>query len=474
MTDLADFGAVDAAAAMARGEFSALDLAEALLARASAASALNAFITLDPETTRAAAAASDRRRASGAALGPLEGVPITFKDNIETAEFPTTAGSLALREHRPPRDAEIVGRFKRAGALVFGKTGMHEFAFGVTSNNGSFGAIRNPYAPTRSPGGSSGGTGVAVAARLATAGIGTDTGGSIRIPSSFCGLYGFRPTLGRWPGSGISPISRSRDTPGPLARSMRDIVALDAVVTGEAAPTAVGDLRGKRFGLPRRHFWEELDPQVEAMAVAAVLRLKDAGAHIVDVEIESLGELLPSIAMPIVLYEARLQLTDYLAGAGGTGLSLREAVDLIGSPDVRAIFEALAAEPPHVSRADYEAALNNALPALRNAYARAFAGSALDAFVYPVCPVPAPAIGDDETLPFKGRRAPTFPTLIRNTDPASAAGLAALSLPMGLDAGGVPVGLAFDQAPGRDRDLLALGLALEDLFPPPPAPRPPG
>ena len=234
MTELCDLGVVAATEAIRRGDISAEALAAALLKRAESLAALNAFTALEPARALEAARAADRARSAGAPLGPLHGVPIALKDNIDTADLPTSAGTPLLRDHRPRRNAAVAQALFGAGAILFGKAGMHELAFGITSNNAAFGAIRNPYDHSRIPGGSSGGSGAAVGARILPASIGSDTGGSVRIPAAFCGVFGFRPTLQRWSQAGIVPIAATRDTAGPLARCVADLALLDAVVTGVA------------------------------------------------------------------------------------------------------------------------------------------------------------------------------------------------------------------------------------------------
>ena len=184
VTELSELGVAEVAEALRAGDVTAERLADALLARAAANAHLNAFITLDPGQVRAAARAADQRRLSGAALGPLHGVPLALKDNLDTADLPTTGGTPGLKSNRPAHDAAVVEKLRAAGAIVMGKCNMHELAYGITSNNAAFGPVRNPYAPARIPGGSSGGTAAAVAARLAPGGIGTDTGGSVRVPAA--------------------------------------------------------------------------------------------------------------------------------------------------------------------------------------------------------------------------------------------------------------------------------------------------
>src|SRR5919202_6356005 len=217
--DLNGLSAAAACDAMRKGDLKAEDYAAALLARCEAGKQLNAFISLDPAKTMEAAREADRRRASGAYLGPLHGLPIPFKDSVNTKDLPTTAGTPALRNFRPKDDAPIVRALYDAGAVLLGKTNLHELSYGWTSNNLAFGPVKNPYDPTRIPGGSSGGTAVAVATSMAPLGIGEDTCGSIRVPSALCGIAGFRPTTFRYSPRGIVPLTSVFDTAGPLART---------------------------------------------------------------------------------------------------------------------------------------------------------------------------------------------------------------------------------------------------------------
>jgi indoleacetamide hydrolase len=199
--------------------------AQAFLASVKEFAAINAVAAWDEETLL--------RDAAKAAGGPLDGMAILIKDNINTADYPTTAATPALEGNRPAADAPVVLRLKAAGALIAGKANMHELSMGGTNGSSIFGIARNPYALDYTPGGSSGGVAAAVAAGIVRAGIGTDTIGSIRVPASLCGVIGFRPSFGRYPAEGIVPLSLSQDTPGPIARSMADVIALDAVLSGE-------------------------------------------------------------------------------------------------------------------------------------------------------------------------------------------------------------------------------------------------
>jgi mandelamide amidase len=176
-------------------------------------------------------------------------VPLAIKDNVDTADLPTTGGTAGLKTNRPKRNAPVAQKLLDAGAILFGKANLHELAFGVTNNNKSFGAARNPYDPSRIPGSSSGGTAAAVATRLVPGGIGSDTGGSVRIPAALCGIVGFRPTTGRWSAAGVVPISPTRDTPGPMTRSVVDCALLNGIVIGGATALTPATLKGMR--LPR-------------------------------------------------------------------------------------------------------------------------------------------------------------------------------------------------------------------------------
>jgi mandelamide amidase len=420
---------VEAAAAIGRGELSAVDYAEALLARAAQAQALNAFIHHDAAAVRAAARAADAARAAGQPLGALHGVPLALKDNLDTAAMPTTGGTPGLRTHRP---------------------------------------ARNPYDPSRIPGGSSGGVGAAVGARIVPGGVGTDTGGSVRIPAALCGIVGFRPTTGRWSTAGVVPISHTRDTPGPMARRVADCVLLDGVVTGSRAAPAVR-LQGLRLGVPRQLFWEGLDAETGRLLQQALDTLARAGAVLIEGDIPDVGRLDNEAGFPIALYETVEDLDRYLAGHG-SALKYRELVAQCGSPDVAGLLQSLAGEGA-VPAAAYRHALDVLRPQLQAAYRDHFRRHDIAAVVFPTTPLPAAPIGDDETVELNGERVPTFPTFIRNTSPGSVAGIPGISLPAALTAAGLPLGLELDGPEGSDATLLAIAAAVEAVLPPLPAPR---
>jgi Asp-tRNA(Asn)/Glu-tRNA(Gln) amidotransferase A subunit family amidase len=241
---LLELSATEAVARMSRGEMTVERYASALLARCEALRALNAFIALEPPRVLEAARVCDKRRAAGEKPGPLFGLPIPVKDSVNTADYPTTAGTPGLRDFRPAEDAPIVQALRAGGALVLGKTNLHELSYGWTSNNQAFGAVHNPYDPKRIPGGSSGGTAAAVAARMAPLGVAEDTEGSIRVPAAWCGISGFRPSTGRYSTRACVPISPLFDQVGPHSRNVADLALFDSVAANDWPPLQAPSLQG--------------------------------------------------------------------------------------------------------------------------------------------------------------------------------------------------------------------------------------
>ncbi len=464
MSHTADWTASEALREIGDGRISAREYAEALLAQCERAGGLNAFIHLDPEQVLDAAA----RAASGAG-GRLAGLPVPVKDNFDTDNMPTTGGTPGLRDHRPAQNAPVLQRLIDEGAYVMGKLNMHELAFGITSNNSAFGAARNPYDPARIPGGSSGGSAAAVAARLAPVAMGTDTGGSVRIPAALCGVAGLRPTTGRYAQAGIVPISNTRDTAGPLARSVEDLALFDSVITG--APDDLPDLslKGARIGVPRAHFYEDLDPETARVADEALAALATAGAVLVEAEMAEVPKLDEAAGFPIALFETVVELNRYLSGSG-LSLDFAGLAAAAGSPDVQGLLQSLLTPEGAIPEPIYREALTQTRPALRAAYADYFASNDLIAAIFPTTPLPAAPIGEDETVELNGERVPTFQTFIRNTGPSSLAGLPGVTLPAGLSADGLPIGMELDGPAGSDRALLALSAAVEAVLPAIPAP----
>jgi mandelamide amidase len=410
---------------------------------------LNAFVDLDDRF--------EARRAQ--ARGPLAGWTLAIKANIEVEGLQAAAGTAALSDWVAPADAPLVARLRAAGASVLGTANMHELAFGATSAASLHGPVRNPRDPQRAAGGSSGGSAAAVAAGLVDAAIGTDTGGSCRIPAALCGCVGFRPSAGRYPAAGIVSLSPTRDTAGPLTRSVSDARLLDAILAAdddEAAPVA---LSGVRLGLPRTPYFADLDPALAAVVEAALERLAAAGAVLVDVDLTDVAEINARCAHEIVRYEAPRELALLLA-LRRLPIGLREAIAQVGGAQERAALEAQLG-PDAVSADTYRQALVVERPRLQDAYARVFADAGLDALALPTTPVTAPLLDEDVELELGGRRVPTFLTLIRNTDAPSTAGLPCLSIPAGDTAAGLPVGLELVGPASADRRLLRLGEVAE-------------
>ena len=468
LAQLHELTVTETAKALHDGQFTAVELVKNTLARIDKYEHLNAFISIDREGSLVAAHAVDEARENGVLLGPLAGVPLVIKDNINTANLPTTAGTPALENFQASAHAPVVQRLVDAGAIIIAKTNMHELAMGITSDNTHFGRVANAYDPDRFSGGSSGGTGTAIGARLVSGGLGSDTGGSVRIPSALNGIAGLRPTIGSYPRAGIVPISSTRDTAGPMARTVGDLILLDNVITGYDQPIKGYELESVRFGLPSELFWSDLEVETRLMAEDLLERLRAAGASITIVPIEGLVKIAAG-ATESVAYEAKRELARYLREFN-TGISLANLADQIASPDVLSFLGArLSGEEPVYAEA-YREMMEVQRPALQSAYRAAFANYELDALIFPTTPLPARSFSETEELVLNGRTVPTFPTYVRNTAPATIAGLPGLTVPIGLTSEGLPVGIALDGPPFSDRKLLAIGLSIEALvtrLPPP-------
>lgn len=442
--------------ALESGALSAQSHAESVLERAAERADLGAFITLDPEALRAAARRSDARRAAGQA-GVLEGAALAIKDNIDTADLPTTGGTGALKGPAAA-DAPALTLVRKAGALVAGKTNLHELAFGITSNNGVFGPVRNPHDPALIAGGSSGGTAAAIAAGIVPAGLGTDTGGSTRVPAALCGIVGFRPTTGRYPAGGVVPLTSTRDTIGPMGGSVADVALLDAVLAGQSSSPAVPDASVLRLGVPRRVLWEALEPEVADRCEAALVSLAAAGVTLIETDPEDLWADDAAASFPIVLYETMQELPVYCAARG---VDFEALMAGLGSPDVRAILESQQGAGA-MPQAAWRAALDVHRPAMQRNWAAWFATHELHGALFPTTPLRASPIGADEVVRLNGADLPTFATYIRNTDHGSVMGVPGISLP--LPGAGLPVGLELDGLAGQDRALLAIAARLEGIL----------
>jgi mandelamide amidase len=454
---------------MRLGDLRAEDYAQALLERCAAGRHLQAFISLAPEQVLESARAADRRRQGGERLGPLHGLPLPVKDSVNTRDYPTTSGTPSLRECRPKEDAPVMRALRAAGALVLGKTNLSEMSLGWSSTNEAFGAVRNPYDPTRIPGGSSGGTAVAVATRMAPLGVAEDTCGSVRVPAALCGITGLRPTTGRYSSEGVMPLAPLYDTIGPQALVVSDLALFDSAVTGEA-PLPPPAPRGLRLAVSRTHYYAGLDAQVARLADEALAAVRDAGIEIVEAEVPDLTRLDEAANFKIIFHDSVGSIRGYLE-AFGTGVTFEQLVAM-ASPAVRENLLARAAPGGRlwVGPEAYAAARDVHRPALQESFRAYFRETGAAALVHPATLVPATPIGQDQEVDIGGAKVPFRTAMSRNIGPTSCAGLPGLVLCAGLTRQGLPVGLELAAPAGHDRELLALGQTLEAILGRPPRP----
>ncbi len=441
-------------AAMESGELTAVELVDFYLARIAAyddlGPALNAFILVNP-AARDEAAALDAERATSGPRGPLHGIPIVIKDNIGTADMPTTAGSRALEGFIPSDDAFQVRKLREAGAIIIGKTNLCEFALCWETTSSLGGQTRNPYDPTRDPGGSSGGTAVAVAANFGVAGLGTDTCGSIRLPSGLNDLYGLRPTNGLSSRAGVIPFSTSTDTVGPMARSVIDLaIVLDATAGEDPAdPTTVplttsfadavdpNGLAGRRIGL----LTFTLDPEMMQLEGGAIDAMVANGVEVTPVNLPA------GVRMDPLYGELRTALDAYLAAQPTAPVrSLAEIANSnVADPWVAGFLRSLASAPNLDSQAYRDAVDGRAT--FRDKVVALMDEHDLDAIAYPESRRPAALIG-------AGQEA-------FNCDTAAYGGLPAIVIPAGLTADGLPVGLELMGRPFDEATLIAIAAGFE-------------
>jgi aspartyl-tRNA(Asn)/glutamyl-tRNA(Gln) amidotransferase subunit A len=484
-TELTALSLREAGAGIAARAVSSRDLVEASLARiADTDGRVGAFLEVTAERARAAAAQADQRAARGERRSELDGVPVAVKDLFATKGVPTTAGSRILEGWRPPYDATVVERLEQAGAVVVGKLNMDEFAMGSSNENSAYKRCANPYDLSRTPGGSSGGSAAAVAARQVHGTLGTDTGGSIRLPASFCGVVGLKPTYGRVSRYGVVAFASSLDQVGPLARSVEDVALLLSRIAGHdprdmtSAPRPVDDYlaaledgaRGLRIGVPREWFQGGVDAAVERSVRAALAVYEKLGAKLVDVS-------LPHTKYGIAAYYliAPAEASSNLARYDGVRFGLRAA----GSTGLRDMYaetreRGLGAEPKRrimlgtyaLSAGYYDAYYLRAQKVrtlVRRDFDEVFRGC--DVVAGPVAPTVAFPLGAKTKDPLQMYLADVF------TITCNLAALPGLSVPCGLDpASGLPVGL---QLVGRSFDeatLLRAARALEREVGPTPPP----
>jgi Asp-tRNA(Asn)/Glu-tRNA(Gln) amidotransferase A subunit family amidase len=454
-------------AAMSAGRMRSVDLVDAYLARIAAydhaGPALNAIIRLNPNA-RAEAAALDAERRAGKVRGPLHGIPIILKDNYGTRDMITSAGTIALAAMRTPDDAFQVRKLREAGVVILAKSNMHELASGITTISSIGGQTCNPYDPDRNPGGSSGGSGAAVAASFSAVAWGSDTCGSIRIPSAVHDLFGLRPTKGLTSIAGIVPLSHSQDVAGPLARTVMDLaIALDATVGPDAADTATRvldghplprfvsaldttSLRGARIGVFTEYFGTEADDQEATRIVRAALdKMKARGATLVNVTIPGLDAVASQAS--VINYEFKYDLIDYLATIPNAPVkSLGEVLD-------NGLYDIALDQPLHQRETNgtrdnelYRAAIARRTTA-RNMVVAFLDSNNLDAIVYPTVRRKAAFIGE----PQRGT----------NCQLSAITGLPALDVPAGFTPDGLPIGMEMLGRPLADARLVSLAYDYE-------------
>jgi aspartyl-tRNA(Asn)/glutamyl-tRNA(Gln) amidotransferase subunit A len=435
--DLAFASAAQIAREVRSKSIAPLEVADAVLVRIAQHRALNAFTCVRPEQVRADARALAERIARGEDPGPLAGVPVAVKDLMAVRGYPKTCGTRAIDATEAAHDADVVARLRGAGALIVGLANLHELAYGVTSANLHFGHVGNPAAPGHVPGGSSGGSGAAVAAGLAALAVGTDTGGSIRIPAACCGVVGFKPSYDAVSRAGVWALAWTLDHIGPLARSVADAALAFETMAGLPAG-CIGDQRVERPRLvrPAPFFFDELDDPVRTRIGAVLAQLAGAGAAIEERWVEGI-EYAPATQFVTLCTEA-CQANWALLTERPEGLA----------PDVRLRLEV----GQFIAGVDYVKAQrlrrwlrDNLVEALQEA----------DAFVLPTLPVSLPRQGTT-LLHIGGRTLPVPAALTRLTSPFNFSGLPAASIPCGHDAHGLPVGLQIVGRPGADATVLAV------------------
>ena len=435
---------------------SAVELTTAALARIDRLNhTLGVFITVTAEQAMQQARQADQELAAKVDRGPLHGIPIALKDLFATRGVRTTAGSRVYENFVPAADATVVSRLNASGAVMLGKLNMHEMAYGITSANPHFGPVRNPWNRQHSPGGSSGGSAAAVAANIVYMAMGTDTGGSIRIPAAFCGTVGLKPTYGRVSRHGVLPLGYSLDHMGPLTRSVRDAALTLNAIAGrdpkdptssrhpvvDYVPDEDCSIKRLRIGFPEEFFFDRLDPSVESAVRGAIARAESLGAMVLPVRLPDV-EALNAVARMVLLAEA--------SAVAEPALEHREMF----GPDVLALLD----QGRLVPATDYINAQR-----LRRKMRRDFdkVWNDVDCFMTPTTPNTAPMIGDT-TVRLGGRDEDVRLATTRLVRGINALGYPALSMPCGLSGNGLPIGLQIVGPAFEEALILRVAAALED------------
>jgi aspartyl-tRNA(Asn)/glutamyl-tRNA(Gln) amidotransferase subunit A len=448
----------EAAAALRARKVSSLELTSAALDRTARLDPkLKAFITMMDESARSRAQQADAELSRGIDRGLLHGIPVAVKDVFSTQGVRTTCGSKLFADHIPDHNAAVVEKLESAGAVLIGKTNMHELAYGITSTNPHFGAVRNPWDLERIPGGSSGGSGAAVAAGLAFMAMGSDTGGSIRIPASFCGTVGLKPTFGRVSRFGVLPLDFSLDHMGPLTRSVRDAaLTLNALAgfdprdescsrqaTEDYLPAAQVSIRGIRVGLPENFYFDQADPAVAAAVQRMAETAQSLGAQVLPIRVPDIAAL-NTVGRVILLSEASALMERYLHQRQDFG------ADVLALLDQGRLLPAT----------DYVNAQR-----LRRMMKEEFQKlwKQVDCLFVPTTPTSAPKIGQ-ATLRFGDKEEDARLASTRLVRGINVLGLPALSMPCGWDGLGLPLGLQIIGSPFQEALILRIGAALEDAI----------
>jgi aspartyl-tRNA(Asn)/glutamyl-tRNA(Gln) amidotransferase subunit A len=480
-----DYTALELGRLIADRQISAPDATRSVLARISQTNGrLNTLITVDGERALDRAESVQRQIDSGAELSPLCGVPLVIKDNMSTRGLRTTCGSRMLADYVPPYDATVVERLQAAGAVLIGKANLDEFAMGSTTETSFFGPTLNPWQTGRVAGGSSGGSAAAVAAGMAGYALGSDTGGSIRLPCAYCGLTGLKPTYGAVSRYGLIAYASSLDQIGPIGRTARDCAAAFALIAGPdprdstampagqnldpsslaPADAALAGLRGLRIGLPNGYFTQGLQEDSRTAILAAADLLAEYGAIVTFFDLPLIDETIPAYYL-IAMAEASGNLARYDGIQYGYRPDESETADLIDFY-CRARSEGFGRETRRrimlgtfaLSSGYYDAYYLKALK-VRQLIQRCFA-EALDRFdvlLAPVAPTTAPRLGETLTDPLRMYLSDVY------TVAANLAGLPALSLPCGFDADGLPIGLQLIGRAFADARLLGIGAAFQEI-----------
>jgi aspartyl-tRNA(Asn)/glutamyl-tRNA(Gln) amidotransferase subunit A len=435
---------------------SPVELVEASLARIeSGNSRLNAFLTVLAEPARRQARAAERALRRGRARGALHGIPIALKDNFQTRGIRTTAGSRILADSIPKEDSEVAARLARAGAILLGKTNMHEFAYGITSENPHYGPVHNPWALERISGGSSGGSAAALAAGMCYGSVGTDTGGSIRVPAALCGIVGLKPTYGLVSAAGTVPLAPSFDHAGPMARRVTDACILLETMAGryprgsprpDHRTLRKNRPRRIRIGWPTEYFFERVDGDVRRLVERAAQTLaKILNARVAEVPLEGLEESVEASTNAIVAEASYYHESQgyFPARAAEYGDDVREHLRWGGQ--LRAVDYLRGIEKRWEVEAAFAAAFERA-----------------DVIVAPATPIPAPRIGDTAVRAAGERETTVRAELLRMTRPTNVSGHPSISIPCGFTPAGLPVGLQLISPKWGEAKLLSIALAYED------------